>query len=182
VTVTDTPPDQELEDHAVKKRRGRETALDMVRTLAVVFALVVPLWFFGQASPSDSKAIRPIDPTETYRDFTVATGGPAPATPTGLIPNVQAYDGDVARVGYVRHKHYMEWQGSTGTAWVYDATGKGKQTGTVTVGGAVWQKWEDGSGHLSLVRSFGKTTSLVGGTRQDGTLDDLEQLAASFPS
>jgi hypothetical protein len=153
----------------------------MVRTLAVVFALVLPLWFFGQASPSDSKAIRPIDPTETYRDFRSVTGGPAPSTPSGWTPNVQAYEGEVARVGYVRAKHYMEWQGSTGTAWVYDATGKGKQTGTVTVGGAAWQKWEDSAGHVSLVRSFGKTTSLVGGVRQAGSLDDLEQLAATFP-
>ena len=175
--MTDAPPAVPVP----KKRRGRETALDMVRTLAVVFALVVPLWFFGQASPTDSKTIRPVDPTETYRDFTAATGGPAPTTPAGWTPNVQAYDGDIARVGYVRKKHYMEWQGSTGTDWVYDATGKGKQAGTVTVGGAVWQRWEDGSGHVSLVRTFGKTTSLVGGVRQVGSLSDLESLAATFP-
>jgi hypothetical protein len=174
--VTDAPPAV-----PARSRRGRETALDMVRTLAVVFALVLPLWFFGRASPSDSKAIRPIDPTETYTDYRSATGGPAPSTPTGWTPNVQSYDGEVARVGYVRAKHYMEWQGSTGTTWVFDATGKGKQTGTVAVGGAVWQKWEDAAGHVSLVRSFGKTTSLVGGMRQVGSLDDLEQLAATFP-
>ncbi|HTL23856.1 MAG TPA: hypothetical protein VL281_07440, partial [Mycobacteriales bacterium] len=72
-----------------QKKRGRETALDMVRTLLVVFAVVIPLWFFGQASPSDSKAIRPIDPTETYKDYRAVTGGPAPSTPAGWIPNVQ---------------------------------------------------------------------------------------------
>ena len=173
--MTDAPP--AAPPH---KRRGRETALDMVRTLAVVFALVLPLWFFGQASPSDSKAIRPIDPTSTYQDYRSVTGGPTPSTPTGWTPNVQAYDGEVARVGYVRKKHYMEWQGSTGTAWVYDATGKGKQTGTVTVGGAVWQRWEDGDGHLSLVRSVGRATSVLGGVRQVGSLADLELLAATF--
>jgi hypothetical protein len=176
VTVTDAPP-------AVpqKKRRGRETALDMVRTLAVVFALVIPLWFFGQASPSDSKKIRPIDPSETYTDYHSVTGGPAPTTPAGWTPNVQAYDGEVARVGYVRAKHYMEWQGSTGTAWVYDATGKGSRTGTVSAGGVEWQRWEDGSGHVSLVRSFGKATALVGGVRENATFAELQSLAATFP-
>ena len=163
-----------------KKRRGRETALDMVRTLAVVFALVIPLWFFGQASPKDSKTIRPVDPTETYRDFRSVTGGPVPATPAGWTPNVQAYEGEVARVGYVKGKHYMEWQASTGTEWVYDATGRGKQTGSTDVGGVSWQTWSDGSGNLSLVRSFGKVTELVGGVRQTGSLSDLKVLAATI--
>ncbi|MFN2537049.1 MAG: DUF4245 family protein [Mycobacteriales bacterium] len=172
--MTDAPP-------AVpqKKRRGRETALDMIRTLAVVFALVLPLWFFGQASPSDSKAIRPIDPTETYQDYAAETGGPAPSTPAGWTPNVQAYEGDVARVGFVRKKHYMEWQGSVGTAWVYDATGKGRRTGVVLVAGQAWQRWEDGSGHVSLVRSFGRATALVGGVREDASLEELQSLAAT---
>jgi hypothetical protein len=175
VTVTDAPPLV-----PPKKRRGRETALDMIRTLAVVFALVLPLWFFGQASPGDEKAIRPIDPTETYRDYRAETGGPAPSTPAGWTPNVQAYEGDVARVGYVRKKHYMEWQGSTGTSWVYDATGKGTRTGNVTVAGVPWQRWEDSSGHVSLVRSFGKATALVGGVREVASLEELESLAATL--
>ncbi|MDX6216979.1 MAG: hypothetical protein QOG99_2563 [Frankiales bacterium] len=178
VTITDTAPPAA----PARKRRGRETVLDMIRTLAVVFALVVPLWFFGQASPSDSKAIRPVDPSETYKDYHAVTGGPAPSTPAGWVANVQAYDGEVARVGYVHQKHYMEWQGSTGTAWVDDATGRGSRTGTVTVAGAVWQLWEDGSGHTSLVRTFGKATSLVGGIRELATLAELESLAATLPA
>ena len=175
--MTDAPP---AVPAPAKKRRGRETALDMVRTLAIVFALVVPMWFFGQASPQDTKAIRPIDPTETYRDFHAATGGPVPSTPAGWTPNVQAFDGDIARVGYVKGKHYMEWQASTGTEWVYDATGKGKQVGTTTVAGAQWQTWSDGAGNTSLVRTFGKVTELVGGVRQTGDVADLEALAATI--
>ena len=84
-----------------KKRRGRETALDMLRSLGVVFLLVVPLWFFGQASPSDSKRIRPIDPSEALRAFVSDTRGPVPTTPAGWVPNVQSLDGGVVRVGYV---------------------------------------------------------------------------------
>ena len=172
--MTDAPP-------AVpqKKARGRETALDMIRTLAVVFALVLPLWFFGQASPSDSKKIRPIDPSSTYHAYRAETGGPVPSALAGWTPNVQGYDGEVARVGFVRAKHYVEWQGSIGSAWVYDATGKGTRTGTVTVAGAEWQRWEDGSGHVSLVRSFGRATSLVGGVREVATLEELTALAAT---
>lgn len=175
--MTDAPP---ASPAPAKKRRGRETALDMVRTLAVVFALVLPMWFFGQASPKDVKTIRPVDATETYRDFRSVTGGPVPTTPSGWIPNVQGYDGGIARVGYVKGKHYLEWQASTGTQWVFDATGKGRQTGSVSVAGAAWQTWSDGSGHTSLVRSFGKVTELVGGVRQTGSLDDLEVLAATI--
>ena len=175
--MTDAPPTPPA---PAQSRRGRETALDMVRTLAVVFALVLPLWFFGQASPSDSKTIRPIDPTTTYTDFRADTGGPVPSTPAGWTPNVQGYEGGVARVGYVKDKHYLEWQASKGSDWVYDATGKGKQTGTVDVAGVTWQTWSDGSGSTSLVRSFGTVTELVGGVRQTGSLDDLRLFAAAI--
>jgi hypothetical protein len=58
----------------------------------------------------------------------------------------------------------------------------GSRTGTVTVAGAVWQLWEDGSGHTSLVRTFGKATSLVGGIRELATLAELESLAATLPA
>ncbi len=175
--MTDAPPAPAPQ----KKRRGRETALDMVRTLLVVFALVIPLWFFGQASPSDSKRIRPIDASETYRDFHAVTGAPSPSTPAGWVATVQAYEGEVARVGYVKGEHYMEWQGGTGSDWVYDATGKGKKTGTLQVGTVSWDRWADGSGHVSLVRSYGKATELVGGLREDATEAELTDLAATIP-
>lgn len=162
-----------------KRKRGRENALDMVRSLAVVFLLVVPLWFFGQASPSDSKKIRPVDPTEALHDFVADTGGPVPSTPQGWIPNVQAYDGGVVRVGYVLGKHYTEFQGGLGTAWVQDATGKGKAVDPVYVNGVAWQDYRSGDGHESLVRAVGKATVLVGGIREDATLDELKQLAAT---
>lgn len=152
----------------------------MIRTLAVVFALVVPLWFFGQASPDDKKDIRPVDPSSTYSAFRQTTGGPTPTTPSGWTPNVQAYEGDIARVGFVRGDGYMEWQGSTGTDWLYDATGKGKRTGTVDVSGVEWQTWEDGDDHVSLVRTFDKATVLLGGVRETATLADLESLAATL--
>jgi hypothetical protein len=173
VTVTAAPP------APARSRRGRETALDMLRTLAVVFVLVVPLWFFGQASPDDSKRIRPVDPTEALQAFAKETGGPLPSTPSGWVVNVKDYRAGVVRVGYVLGEHYTEFQGSTGTAFLEDATGKGKPVGTVDVAGTPWQSWESQDGHTSLVRTVGSVTVLVGGVRENATQAELEQLAAT---
>jgi hypothetical protein len=174
VTVVESPPAP-----TGKKKRGRETALDMVRSLAVVFLLVVPLWFFGQASPQDSKRIRPVDPTDALQAFVQATGGPIPTTPAGWVVNVRAYDGAVVRVGYVIGEHYTEFQGAVGTGFLEDATGKGKQVGTVDVAGVPWQDWKSADDHESLVRTVGTVTVLVGGVREDASLDQLRTLAAT---
>ena len=173
VTVTAAPP------AGAKSRRGRETALDMVRSLAVVFLLVVPLWFFGQASKEDSKRIRPVDPTEALHAFAAQTGGPVPSTPAGWVVNVKDYGGGVVRVGYVLGDHYTEFQGATGTGFLEDATGRGKPVGTVDVAGTPWQSWESQDGHQSLVRTVGKVTVLVGGVRENADLAELEKLAAT---
>jgi hypothetical protein len=164
---------------AAKKSRGRETALDMLRSLGVVFLLVVPLWFFGQASPGDSKRIRPVDPSAALAAFVADTKGPVPATPARWTPNVQAYDSGVVRVGYVVGDHYLEFSGAVGTEFLADATGKAKQVGTVDVGGTAWQDWKSADGHESLVRAAGPVTVMVGGVREDASLDELKELAAT---
>jgi hypothetical protein len=174
VTVTQTPPAP-----PARSRRGRETALDMVRSLAVVLLLVVPLWFFGQGSPSDSQKIRPVDPTEALQAFGESTGGPVPTTPSGWVSNVREIRDGVVRVGYVVGDGYAEFQGAVGTAFLEDATGKGKQVGTVDVGGVTWQDWRSQDDHESLVRTVGKVTVLVGGVRENVTLDQLKALAAT---
>jgi hypothetical protein len=173
VTVVDSPP------ATAKSRRGRETALDMVRSLAVVFLLVVPLWFFAQASPGDSKRIRPVDPTEALSAFAQDAHGPVPTgRPAGWIVNVQAYDAGVVRVGYVLGEHYLEFSGGVGTGFLEQATGKAKPVGTVDVAGVAWQDWMSADGHESLVRTVGKVTVLVGGVREDASSAQLAQLAA----
>jgi len=162
-----------------KKKRGRETALDMVRSLAIVFLLVIPLWFFGQSSPQDSKRIRPVDPAGALKDFVTDTGGPVPSTPNGWVVNVRAYDGGVVRVGYVLGEHYTEFAGAVGTSFLEDATGKARQVGTVDVGGLTWLDYRSADGHESLVRTVGRATVLVGGVREDATQDELKTLAAT---
>jgi hypothetical protein len=161
------------------KKRGRETALDMVRTLAIVFAVVLPLWFFGQASPGDSKRIRPVDPTEAYAAFAADTHGPVPAsTPLRWTCNVQEYtSGGVLRVGYVLDHRYLEVSGARGTAFLADETGNAGKVGTVDVNGVRWESWKNAAGAQSLVLRLGNVTVLVGGVRETASPSDLETFA-----
>ena len=175
VTVVESPPVP-----TGKKKRGRETALDMVRSLAVVFLVVLPLWFFGQSSPGDSKRIRPVDPTEALQAFAQDTRGPVPsATPRGWIVNVARYDGGTLRVGYVLGDHYLEFSGAQGTSFLDAETGKAKPVGTVDIAGVAWQDYRSADGHESLVRTIGSATIVVGGVREDATLAELRTLAAT---
>jgi hypothetical protein len=163
-----------------KKKRGRESARDMLLSLGVVFLLVVPLWFFGQASPSDSKSIRPVDAAGALTDFARDTQGPVPTTPQGWVVNVQAYDGGVVRVGYVLGERYAEFSGAVGTAFLADATGKGKKVSSLDINGVPWDVYESADAHESLVRAFGNVTVLVGGVRETATQDELQVLAATI--
>ena len=175
VTVVESRPAP-----AAKKKRGRESVLDMVRSLGVVFLLVIPLWFFGQSSPSDSKRIRPVDATEALHAFAQDSGGPVPASkPAGWVVNVARYDSGILRVGYVLGDHYLEFSGARGPSFLEEETGKAKPVGTVDVEGVAWQNYRSADGHESLVRSVSGATVLVGGAREDATLDELKLLAAT---
>jgi hypothetical protein len=162
-----------------QKKRGRETALDMVRTLLVVFAVVLPLWFFGQASPDDSKKIRPVDPSEAYAAFAADAHGPTlVSVPAGWTCNVREYsESGVLRVGYVHDDSYLEVSGAKGTSFLEDATGKGKPVGTVDVAGTAWQSWENQAGAQSLVLTRDGVTVLVGGTRETSSQAELVAFA-----
>lgn len=160
----------------MSKRRGRETSLDMVRTLAVVFALVVPMWFFGRSSPGDEQAIRPVDPTGAFAAFAQDTSGPVPArTPEGWTPTVRDLSSTpgVTRVGYVRGDSYVEFLGARGSAFLSDATGEAAAVGTVDVDGVPWRDFRAGDGAQSLVFSRGGVTVVVGGLRETATQDEL---------
>lgn len=158
-------------------KRGRETALDMVRTLAVVFALVLPLWFFGRSSPGDEQAIRPLDPAPAYAAWVEDTGGPVLRAPAGWTCTVRAYDGGVLRVGYVHDDSYAELSGAKGSAFLAEATGQAAPQGTVSVNGVAWQDYRAASGAQSLVLTRGDVTVLVGGVRETASTAELVALA-----
>ena len=164
------------------KKRGRETALDMLRTLAVVFALVIPLWYFGQASPGDSKRIRPVDPTAAYTAFAQLTHGPVlTATPAGWTCTVRVLsDGGVLRVGYVHDDSYLEVSGAEGTDFLTEETGHGQRVGTVQVGETAWESWKNRDGAQSLVLRRDDVTMLVGGVRENSTEDELVTFASAL--
>jgi hypothetical protein len=162
-----------------RRKRGRETALDMVRSLAVVFLLVLPMWYFGQSSPGDSKRIRPVDPAPALAAYRADTGGPVPHTPKGWVVNVARYDAGVVRVGFVVGDHYTEFSAGSAPTFLETAAGKGSVLGTVHVGGQVWQRYASTDGHESLLRMAGGTRLLVGGIREDVSLEQLETLAAT---
>ncbi len=165
---------------APRRGRGREGAADMIRSLGVVMLLVVSLWFFGQASPGDGKAVRAVDPTEQLADFRHVTPGvPAPtAVPHGWTPNSASYDGEVLRVGYVVGRHaFLEFAAGRGAVFLDGQTAQGVAAGTVDVLGTPWQRLRASGGQESLVRVVRGVTLVVGGTREKASLAQLEQLA-----
>jgi hypothetical protein len=150
----------------------------MVRTLAVVFALVIPLWFFGRASPGDEKRIRPVDPRDAYSAFVADTRAPVPVrTPEGWTCNVRGYADGVLRVGYVHDDDYLEFSGARGTDFLPDATGRARRVGTVDVDGVTWQDYRSSGDHQSLVLSRRGVTVLVGGVRETASQAELVAFA-----
>lgn len=165
-----------------KRKRGRESAGDMVRSLGVVMILVVALWFFGQASPSDSHRVRPVNPTQELADFArSAPGVPLPRTvPAGFVPNVSVLSPAGLRVGFViGTDHFAEYAASREASFVADQTGRGASVGTVDVAGEPWQHLRS-AGHDSLVKAFGAVSVVVGGVRDTATVGELTALARSL--
>ncbi len=166
-----------------KKRRGRESAGDMIRSLGLVLIIAVALWFFAQPPKSDAQKVRAVDPTAEIRDFArSAPGAPVPHTPAGYLANVSALDRGGLRVGYVTPaRRFAEIAETSGPAapFVASQSAHGAAAGTVDVGGTSWQQLRSDDGHLSLVRMFGSVTVVVGGLRANATLAELQTLAAS---
>lgn len=171
-----------------KRKRGRETAGDMVRSLGLVLVLVFGVYFLAQAPDSDKREIRPIDPAVEIRSFTRAV-------PTALVPGmlperwrptVAAYDPepDRLRVGYnTPSNQYAEYSASTGSSadFLVEATGTGASASeTVDIDGVVWQQVRDDGGSLSIYRTVGGLTLVLGSTRSTTTLDELRVLAGSL--
>ena len=165
-----------------KKRRGRETVFDMVRTLVVVFALVLPMYLFHQGGPDSRKHVRAVDPTEVFalasRDLGVPVVTAAPKGWTCTVRDTATTEG-VARVGYVVGDHYVEWAAGKGEQFLLDQTGKADRVGTDVVSGTTWQLYRDDAGAESLVLQRRGATLVLGGVRETVTRAELETLAAA---
>ena len=167
-----------------KRRRGRETVGDMIRSLGLVLLIVVALWFFAQPPSSDSKTIRVVDPTSDIAALRQAAPGiPVPGgLPDRWRPTSSTLDPGRLRIGYVTPAdQYAEYAAAVGAQpdFLPDITGRGSPVGTLVVAGVTWQQYEDADKHTTLVRRVGADTVIVGGVRETTTPGELRTLAAA---
>lgn len=168
-----------------KKKRGRESAGDMIRSLGIVLIIVVAVWFFAQPPKSDEKAgVREIDPAPQAQQWTTAVpGAPVPQDlPEGWRPTAAYYDPapDRLRIPHVTPSGtYAEFAASTAPAqeFVPEITGAQGSTETVEVDGEPWELWVQDDGSRSLVRAFGDVVVVVGTLRATASLDELTTFA-----
>ena len=169
---------------APAKKRGRENVRDMLLSMAVCVAVIVPVWYLGQPAPSDSKAIREVDPSTDLRSFAaLAPGVPLPSTPEGWIPTSSTLEGANLRIGYVTDgEGYVEYaaQGGDPGTFVRDQTGRGRAGSPLTVGSRSFTVYSDGEAHTSLVLEQDGGTVVVGGLRETAGDEELSELAATL--
>ena len=169
------------------KRRGRETATDMVLSLTVVMVLVVMIFVLAQPPASDQQEIRAVDPTSDIAGFAEAVPSvPVPeAAPTDWTPTSSQFvvEDDRLRVGYVTAGgRYAEYAATAGLREdvLKEFVGDGQQLDPVDVDGVVWEQRVDQDGSLSLLREVGPVTVVVGTLRSSADLDELRLLAGSL--
>ena len=171
-----------------KKPRGRETAGDMVRSLGLVLVGVLAIWFLAQPPDSDEQRIRVVDPAPAYSAF--AADVPQVPVPGFLPAQWRPTSASVTssptalRVGYVTpSEQYAEYSASTGPRedFVEEFTGSdARRLDEVQVAGGTWEQYEDEDGSLSLVRSYGSATVVLGSKRASASLAELRTLAESL--
>lgn len=173
---------------APARKRGREGAGDMIRSLGVVMILVAALWFFAQPSPGDARKIRDVDPSADITAFRdLAPGAPVPgAVPAGWHATSSTLGGDPVglRIGFqTADQQYAEYAAFSGTdeATLASVTGSEQPAGSVVVDGLDWTTYRDADGSLSIVRRAPSGVTVVLGTkRATAELPDLQVLAAAL--
>lgn len=165
------------------KKRGRESVLDMFRSLGLVLIIVIVVWWLAKPNAEDEKKIRVVDPGPSIAALLrEAPGTPVPtALPAGWQPTVTDGDADTLRLGYVvPGNQYVEYAVSLAGSpqFLADLTGNGTEVGTFDVDGVSWRQLSGKGQAISLVRTVGSRTVVVGGVRETAKLSDLRTLAA----
>ena len=171
-----------------KKKRGRESAADMVRSLGLVILVILPVWFFAKAPASDEAVLREVDPTAAISQF--ATDVPDAPVPDELPESWRAtsasYTGveRTLRVGWVTPTdQYAEYAATTGDRDEFLETIVGEDAdpaGQVDADGRAWESFVDPDGSTSYVGSYGDATVVVGTRRATATEDELAVLLGSL--
>jgi hypothetical protein len=170
----------------VKKKRGRESAGDMLRSLAVVMVLVVMMWFLAQPPDEDEQALRTVDPAADVAAFTADV--PSAPVPTGLPESWRSTSStlgaDSLRIGWVTPDgEYAEYAATTSTDEdaLPDLTGVGaERVEPLDVDGQPWEQYREADGSVSLVRSYGPARVVVGSKRGTAGTAELQELAGSL--
>jgi hypothetical protein len=166
-----------------ERRRGRQSAADMVRSLGLVLIVVVGVWFFARPPASDEKEVRVVDSASDVQAFAAAVPGSVVprAMPSGWRTTVSDYEpgAELLRVGWLTPAgHYAEYAATpraTGR-FLADITGEAPPVEAVDIGGISWQQYREDDA-ISLVHVFGTTTVVLGTVRDTATLDELRVLA-----
>lgn len=178
-TVTEAPVS------SPRRKRGTENVRDMVLSLLACLVVVVPVWYLAQPPSSDSKGIRPVDPSADVRAFAAAAPGvPVPtAVPRGWTATSSTLEGTSLRIGYVTPGDgYVEYAAQKGgaDAFVTQQTGHGTPGSTLRVGSRAFRVWSASGDHTSLVLTGSGGSVVVGGLRETADDELLSALASSL--
>lgn len=169
-----------------KRSRGRETAGDMVRSLAAVLVLVGVIVAFSLADQPDA-----VVPDIDYADalvqareqtsYDVLAPRPLPAgwQVTSARTRPQGGDAVAWHLGLVtKSGDYAGVEQTDGgrDGFVEQFTGSARRAGTVEIAGTTWRRLEDGDPEdRALVSGADGVTTVVVGS---ASWEDLEQLAS----
>ncbi|MDT7539517.1 MAG: hypothetical protein QOC55_1118 [Thermoleophilaceae bacterium] len=155
----------------------------MVRSLGIVLAIVLFVWFFARPPHSDEKKLRVVDSASDVQAFTsIVPGVVVPrAMPTSWKQTVSRFDPDATelRLGWVTPtNHYAEYAATSRPTkgFLADITGQAAEDGTVDIDGTSWTRYRQDDA-ISLVHVYGTTTVVLGTLRDTATLDELRLLA-----
>lgn len=166
--------------------RLRQTVWDMVRSLAVVLAVVALLVWLSRST--ETEQVRAVDtaPLLTAAVMTAPFEVQMPTEVKGLVPTsvrleptVESRPDVVWHVGWVTPDiEYMQLSQSraASTSYLSEQTASGRKGGTVALDGRTWQRYETDA-RRSLVNRDAGVTTIVSGTEDWAT---LEALAASL--
>ena len=172
---------------ATDKKRGTEVVGDMLRSLAVVIVIIIPLWLLIPHHTHQHVTV--IDySTELSQARRVSAhplvapaGLPATWRPTSVSSSGGSGTPTVFHLGYVTPAgDYAALEESDGPVAAYLVTLEGKtpqSLDSVRVGTASWQQLRGTDGRLALASTATPMTVVVKGTAK---LPELETLAASL--
>lgn len=176
----------EAQREEARRKRGRQTARDMIISMVVVAGAVLLIWLPTRPSPP-SDTVKVVDPAPVIQGARQAETWPVLA-PVGLPAGwrctsariEQAADGqDVVHLGYLSPTQTyvgLEQSATKATSFVYDASVGGREKGAAEVAGQQWTTYENEAGdHRALVRAADGATYVVVGT---GPYDQLEEFAS----